>query len=81
MRPVQGDRETGPEPALGPDEVVEVAEGRFSVLCPRHRVEAELQLETVSGCVRSFSCSVPGEDGEARRRCQAACARWVLGEA
>jgi hypothetical protein len=80
MRPSHDGRETE-QPELGPDEVVEVAEGRFSVLCPRHGVEAELRIETVSGSVRSFSCSVPGEEGPARRQCQAACARWVLGEA
>ncbi len=74
MEPSPDARETCP-----PSEV-EVDEGRFTILCPRSGTLAELQLEVVSGAVRRFSCSVPGPDDQARRECQSACARWVLGE-
>ena len=64
---------------LDPSEA-EVEAGHFSVVCPRHGVHADIRVERVSGSVRSFSCSVPGEDGPARRRCQAACASWIVGD-
>lgn len=74
MNLAQDPRESGPP--LG----AEVEEGRFSVLCPRFGLQAELQMEVLSGGVRRFSCSISSPDDQTRRRCQAACARWVLGE-
>lgn len=64
------------EPLAG----TEIDEGLFSVLCPRFGTPAELRVDVVSGAVRRFSCSIHSPDDRERRRCQAACARWVLSQ-